>query len=197
MASTMERPVLADDPTSIDDDPEARRARLVGRRAPVGRESALVRTLRRDHEHLVAALERLRALDPGVEHEAQWHEVFAGVTAHTQAEREVLYGRLAGDERARELVERSFDRQGIVEDLLLGVDGTDAGDPRLADRIDDVRRAFAEHVREDEGVLRLADHVLEAVELETLAVRFLQRRTEIEREIALLRGQTPRSTWHG
>jgi hypothetical protein len=191
--ATKDRPVLADDPTSIDVDPEARRARLVGRRAVLGRASPLVRTLQRDHEQLAAAIDRLRATDAGPERDALWNDVFAGVTAHAQAERTVLYVRLAGDERAREAVERSFDGNGVLEDLLLGIDGIDDGDPRLEDRLEDLRRAFADHVREDEeAILLLADRILEPLELEALEVRFLQRRTEIEREIALLRGRTSR-----
>src|SRR5687768_4791001 len=154
-AGARERPVLAEDPTSIDDDLEARRARIIGRRSVLGRASPLVRTLQRDHERLVSLLDRLRVTDAGPERDALWHDVFAGLTAHAHAEQEVLYVRLAEDERARELVERALDAHGIVEDLLMGVDGTDDGDPRLEDRVDDVRRAFADHVREDEqGLLQ-------------------------------------------
>jgi hypothetical protein len=190
------RSVLPDDPTSFDEDPEMRRARLDRRRQELGRTSPFREAVRRDHARLTTELDRVRAADPGPDRDVLWEDLFAGLTAHTHVEREVLHAHLAGDERARELLERLADRHGLVVDLLLGVDGTDAGDPQLETRLEDLRQAFADHVRDDEQeLLGLADRVLEPLELETLERRFSQRRLEVEREIAALRGHRGSSPW--
>ncbi|MEQ1501933.1 MAG: hemerythrin domain-containing protein [Myxococcota bacterium] len=145
----------------------------------------LFELLHADHEEVTELIDELIGTRPTdlAGREELWEDLFVGLTAHTQAEEEVVYRRLVAALATRHAAEAAIDEHDRIEDLLAEADGMECDDPEFDPTVRRLRAKIADHVRtEEEELLPAARETVTSDELLRLAQRFdgHKRSTELE-----------------
>lgn len=164
-------------PRSLEDEPTVHDTSYSAR-PRYQRRSDLYHTLHADHEEVRRLFARIADAEPA-EHAARWNQLSLTLTAHNQAEFEVVYPRSAGD-GADHWVE---EHEEILA-LMGEIDALPRGDATFQERIRRLQRMVEHHVDEEEQrLLPAVEGSMEESELDVLTLRFEQRKRKLEREL--------------
>jgi hypothetical protein len=154
--------------------------------------SDLALTLRGEHAHVRSIIERLLVNDAADDHAELWHELYAELLSHTDAEQEMVYRPLLDEPSMRAQTEAAIDEHDDIRQTLDDIEGMTPGGAQFLARLDRLRYTVERHVRdEEEQLLPLAERVFDASTLEAMAHAFAQRKQ------ALLEARTAERAYGG